>query len=321
MDKMKIQEIADQVADDMGYDFGDLSPKMQIKVYNIAMDQYQDMLADAADMARKNEASGGMMRTNYARGSEDDIPEQEDMPMEEFDDIKKMLGVPMDQASGIKSLKNKTASMDENEEVFMRLVDDFMERGFSLQEAIEAAKEEFENRSSKRNAPSIKMAEGYGDYDPLIVEEYEKYKYDAEEQGVPVMSIDDFLQMARAGAMNGGIMRNMYEGGGGAKQQDKKQYAPPWEGAKQQDKKQYAPPWEYGPNDDVLPQKYSDPVTARIESEKKDRAVLKDIQRGEYPLKKTGKNIDLDVEKIKKLIDQRKKDQKKLAKGGIAGVL
>src|SRR5210317_887774 len=218
MDKMKIQEIADQVADDMGYDFGDLTPKMQIKVYNIAMDQYQDMLADAADMSRKNEASGGMMRANYAQGSEDDIPEQEDMPIEEFEDIKKMLNVPMDQASGIKSLKNKKmASMDENEEVFMRLVDDFMERGFSLQEAIEAAREEFENKSSKRNAPSIKMAEGYGDYDPMIVEEYEKYKYDAEEQGAPVMSIDDFLQMARAGAMNGGIMRNMYNVGGGAK--------------------------------------------------------------------------------------------------------
>ena len=295
MDKMKIQEIADEVADDMGYDFADLTPKMQIKIYNIAMDQYQDMLADAADMSRKNEASGGMMRTNYARGSEDDIPEQEDMPMEEFDDIKKMLGVPMDQASGIKSLKNKTASMDENEQVFMRLVDDFMERGFSLQEAIEAAKEEFENMSSRRNAPSIKMAEGYGDYDPMIVEEYEKYKFDAEEQGQPVMSIDDFLQMARAGAMNGGVMRNMYGEGTGAK--------------------------EYGPYDDVMPKRYPDPVTARIESDKADRAVLKDIQRGEYPLKKTGKNIDLDVEKIKKLIDQRKKDQKKLAKGGIAGVL
>jgi len=170
-----------------------------------------------------------------------------------------------------------------------------MERGFSLQEAIEAAKEEFENKSSKRSVPSIKMAEGYGDYDPLIVEEYEKYKYDAEEQGVPVMSIDDFLQMARAGAMNGGVMRNMYEGGGGAK--------------------------VYGPYEDVLPQTYSDPITARIESEKKDRAVLKDIQRGEYPLKKTGKNIDLDVEKVKQLIDQQKKEKAKRAKGGIAGVL
>jgi hypothetical protein len=217
--------------------------------------------------------------------------------MEEFEDIKKMLNVPMDQASGIKSLKNKTASMDENEQLFMRLVDDFMERGFSLQEAIEAAKEEFENRSSKRDAPSIKMAEGYspGDYDPMIVEEYEKYKFDAEEQGQPIMSIDDFLQMARAGAMSGGIMRNMYNIGGGAK--------------------------EYGPYEDVLPQKYPDPITARIESEKKDRAVLKDIKRVEYPVKKNSKKIDLDVKKIQELIEKAKKEKASRAKGGIAGVL
>ena len=262
MDKMKIQEIADQVADDMGYDFADLSPKMQIKVYNIAMDQFQDMMADKADMMRKNEASGGMMRANYREGSPDDIPEQEDMPIEEFEDIKKMLNVPMDQASGINSLKNKKmASMDENEEVFMRLVDDFMERGFSLQEAIEAAKEEFENKSSRRKAPSIKMAEGYepGNYDPLIVDEYEKYRFDAEEQGQPVMSIDEFLQMARSQAMNGGMMRNKYAFG-----------------------------------------------TPMEES---------------YPIKKQGDKIDLDVAKIEQLVDQRKKEKKKLAKGGIAGVL
>jgi len=260
MDKMKIQEIADQVADDMGYDFADLSPKMQIKVYNIAMDQFQDMMADKADMMRKNEASGGMMRANYAMGSEDDIPEQEDMSPEEFEDIKKMIGAPTDQASGIQSLKNKTASMDENEEVFMRLVDDFMERGFSLQEAIEAAKEEFENKSSRRKAPSIKMAEYEpGNYDPLIVDEYEKYRFDAEEQGQPVMSIDEFLQMARSQAMNGGMMRNKYAFG-----------------------------------------------TPMEES---------------YPIKKQGDKIDLDVAKIEQLVDQRKKEKKKLAKGGIAGVL
>ena len=276
MDKMKIQEIADQVADDMGYDFADLSPKMQIKVYNIAMDQFQDMMADKADMMRKNEASGGMMRANYKEGSPDDIPEQEDMPIEEFDDIKKMLGVPMDQASGIKSLKNKVTSMDENEEVFMRLVDDFMERGFSLQEAIEAAREEFENKSSRIRTPSIKMAEGYepGNYDPLIVEEYEKYRYDAEEQGQPVMSIDEFLSMARSQAMNGGVMRQNYA--------DKGIVEPP-------------------------------------------KSMRMDTTTGEganiFPIKKDGDKIDLDVEQIQKLIDQRKKEKAKRAKGGIAGVL
>ena len=298
MDKMKIQEIADEVADDMGYDFADLTPKMQIKIYNIAMDQYQDMLADAADMSRKNEASGGMMRANYARGSEDDIPEQEDIPMEEFEDIKKMLNVPMDQASGIKSLKNKMASEpslgDTRNDISLMLFGKTLDE---LDEIELIQLEEYLSDQAKRKAPSIKMAEGYspGDYDPMIVEEYEKYKFDAEEQGQPVMSIDDFLRMARAGAMSGGIMRTKYNLGGGAK--------------------------EYGPYEDVLPQTYSDPITARIESEKKDRAVLKDIQRGEYPLKKEGKKIDLDVEKIKQLIDQRKKEKAKRAKGGIAGVL
>ena len=276
MDKYAIEELAADIADDMGYDYFNLSPKMQAKIYKIALDEHSDMLADKADMMRKNEASGGLMRTGYAMGSEKDIPEQEDIPMEEFDDIKKMLGVPMDQASGIKSLKNKKmASMDENEEVFMRLVDDFMERGFSLQEAIEAAREEFENKSSRRKAPSIKMAEYEpGNYDPLIVDEYEKYKFDAEEQGQPVMSIDEFLQMARSQAMNGGVMRQNYA--------DKGIVEPP-------------------------------------------RSMRMDTTTGEganiFPIKKDGDKIDLDVEMIKKLIDQRKKEKKKLAKGGIAGVL
>src|SRR5210317_1784508 len=103
----------------------------------------------------------------------------------------------MDQASGIKSLKNRTASMDENEQVFMRLVDDFMERGFSLQEAIEAAREEFENMSSKRNAPSIKMAEGI---DEMLLEEYQKYVYDMEEQGLQPMDLRQFINQIRAEA-------------------------------------------------------------------------------------------------------------------------
>jgi len=106
------------------------------------------------------------------------------------------------------------ASMDANEKEFERLVDEFMENGFSLQEAIDEAKRVLEEKSVRRKAPSIKMAEYEpGDYDPLIVDEYEKYKYDAEEQGQPVMSIDDFLKMARSQAMGGGIMRTNFNAG------------------------------------------------------------------------------------------------------------
>ena len=278
MDKYAIEELAADIADDMGYDYFDLSPKMQAKIYKIALDEHSNMLADKADMMRKNEASGGLMRKGYAMGSEKDIPEQEDIPMEEFDDIKKMLGVPMDQASGIKSLKNKKmASMDENEEVFMRLVDDFMERGFSLQEAIEAAREEFENKSSRRNAPSIKMAEYEpGDYDPLIVDEYEKYKYDAEEQGQPVMSIDEFLRMVRSQAMGGGIMRTNFNAG-----------------------------------------------SAEIyEPERRERqAEIREEKATDIPSRRKAKDLDINIEKVKALIESAKKDKIKRTKGGVASIL
>ena len=277
MDKYAIEELAADIADDMGYDYFNLSPKMQAKIYKIALDEHSNMLADKADMMRKNEASGGMMRANYAMGSEKDIPEQEDIPMEEFDDIKKMLGVPMDQASGIKSLKNEMASNDANEKEFMRLVDEFMENGFSLQEAIEEAKRELEEKSVRRKAPSIKMAEYEpGNYDPLIVDEYEKYKYDAEEQGQPVMSIDEFLRMARSQAMGGGIMRANFNAG-----------------------------------------------SAEIyEPERLERqAEIREEKATDIPSRRKAKDLDINIEKVKALIEAAKKDKIKIQKGGVASIL
>jgi hypothetical protein len=277
MDKYAIEELAADIADDMGYDYFDLSPKMKTKIYKIAMDEFSDMMADKADMMRKNEASGGLMRTGYAMGSEKDIPEQEDIPMEEFDDIKKMLGVPMDQASGIKSLKNEMASNDANEKEFMRLVDEFMENGFSLQEAIEEAKRELEEKSVRKKAPSIKMAEYEpGNYDPLIVDEYEKYKYDAEEQGQPVMSIDEFLRMARSQAMGGGIMRANFNAG-----------------------------------------------SAEIyEPERRERqAEIREEKATDIPSRRKAKDLDINIEKVKALIEAAKKDKIKRQKGGVASIL
>ena len=219
-----------------------------------------------------------MNRLKYAIGSEKDIPEQEDIPMEEFDDIKKMLGVPMDQASGIKSLKNEMASMDANEKEFMRLVDEFMENGFSLQEAIEEAKRELEEKSVRRKAPSIKMAEYEpGNYDPLIVDEYEKYKYDAEEQGQPVMSIDDFLKMARSQAMGGGIMRTNFSNAGSAE---------------------------------------------IYEPERRERqAEIREEKATDIPSRRKAKDLDINIEKVKALIEAAKKDKIKRQKGGVASIL
>lgn len=277
MDKYAIEELAADIADDMGYDYFDLSPKMRAKIYKIALDEHSDMLADKADMMRKNEASGGLMRTGYALGSEDEIPEQEDMSPEEFEDIKKMIGAPTEQASGIRSINKKTASMDANEKEFMRLVDEFMERGFGLQEAIEEAKRELEEKSVRRRAPSIKMAEYEpGDYDPLIVDEYEKYKYDAEEQGQPIMSIDEFLRMARSQAMGGGIMRTNFNAG------SKEIYEP----------------------------------------ERRERqAEIREEKATDIPSRRKAKDLDIDIQKVKALIESAKKDKIKRQKGGVASIL
>ena len=67
---------------------------------------------------------------------------------------------------------------------------------------------------------------------------------------------------------------------------------------------------------------YPDPITARIETEKEEAAQVRDNKKtGQYPVKKTRKNLDLDIQKIQDLIDKQKEEKEKKARGGIAGVL
>ena len=57
MDKDKIQRIADELAESMyGKDFYDLSGRQQSEVYEKAIVELNDMMADKADMMRKGEA-------------------------------------------------------------------------------------------------------------------------------------------------------------------------------------------------------------------------------------------------------------------------
>jgi hypothetical protein len=70
MDKDKIQNIAEELADSMyGKDFYDLSGRQQSEVYSKAIRELNDMLADKADMMRKGEADGGIIRAGFANGT------------------------------------------------------------------------------------------------------------------------------------------------------------------------------------------------------------------------------------------------------------
>ena len=166
MDKDAIQSLAESIADDMGYDYFDMTPRLQSVVYKMAMDDFSDMAADKADMMRKNEAAGGMMRANYAMGSEN-------------------------QASGIKSLEGtKMASapdpMAEKNDISLDLFGKPLE--LLDEEEMEYLEMQIQDRYGKRGAPSIKMAEN-----DSAMDEYKKYVFEALEQGIEPVSFKQFL--------------------------------------------------------------------------------------------------------------------------------
>jgi hypothetical protein len=184
--------------------------------YKKAYEDYLDRLADKADMMRKGEAGGGFMRKGFAVGTdEDDIPELEEMPNEEFLDLLKQLGAPQPgQESGIRSLKNKQMAsapdpMDTRNDMMQNLaIDNFNKPLKDLTEdEIMQIEEMMDEMSGKRKAPSIKMAGG--DVDPFLLREYEKYAYDMREQGREPMPLKDFIRIilaeARMGVNAGGL--------------------------------------------------------------------------------------------------------------------
>jgi|9_EtaG_2_1085328.scaffolds.fasta_scaffold21493_2 hypothetical protein len=94
-----------------------------------------------------------------------------------------------------------------------------------------------------------------------------------------------------------------------------------------------------GGSDDYNPGKMGNPaVMTKIENMREERIMNPDVEDvadyltyykkkkkqdddQDIPIKKEGDKLDLDIEKIKKLIENRKKEKAKRAKGGIAGVL
>jgi len=167
MDKDAIQSLAESIADDMGYDYFDMTPRLQSVVYKMAMDDFSDMAADKADMMRKNEAAGGMMRANYAMGSED-------------------------QASGIQSLEGtKMASapdpMSEKNDMSLDLFGKPLD--LLTEEEMYELEEKIEDQFGKRGAPSIKMAS-----DDSAMDEYRKYVFDMLEQGLDPMSFQEYMR-------------------------------------------------------------------------------------------------------------------------------
>ena len=152
--------------------------------------------------------------------------------------------------------------------------------------------------NSLRKAPSIKMASETGEeeFDMELMGVINEYN-DLKQKGDPAVrdiSVEEYINMYlsrkkmmkdRAMAMGGGMMRMGYAGGS----EDIKEPS-----------KSMQMDTTTGEGANIFNMYYDDQ---------------------DLPIKKEGKKLDLDIEKIKKLIEKRKKEKKKLAMGGIAGVL
>ena len=196
--KYKIQEIAEMMADDDGKDYSSLSDRQRDRYYKKAYEECLDRMADRADSMRKNEADGGFMRQGYAMGTdEDDIPEAEDIPMDEYMELLKSLGAPVKgQESGIRTLKSpmQTASDDANDRLMEKIYEDLLDEGFSPEEAARKAREMFDQ-----------MANRTASVDEMLLEEYLKYVDEMKEMGREPMSLREFEAQARAGLKVGGL--------------------------------------------------------------------------------------------------------------------
>ena len=134
-------------------------------------------------------AQGG--RIGYAYGDEDPEVVEDDLTTMEF---MKDQGVPYgEQASGI----------DKNI-LIEKVVEEFIKRKGRKPRNNDEIIEFYMEEMAGGSAPQ-KVAYNPGDYDPILVEEYEKYKWEQQEQGLPIISIDEFMQMERFGVRAGGL--------------------------------------------------------------------------------------------------------------------
>ena len=101
------------------------------------------------------------------------------------------------------------ASNAQNDEILERLFEEYLELGFSPEDAAKKAREEFDRMGKGQGITGTQVASGYK---TDIEEMYEQYVFEMEEQGLQPMSFSEFLAQARAGMAGGGKVRAFIKG-------------------------------------------------------------------------------------------------------------
>jgi hypothetical protein len=177
--------------------------------YEDAVDKANELLPDEVKSEDLQSAVGGleaafgrpfgniepvpMMR--FARGGEVEIEEQvDDLNIMDF---MKDQGVEYgEQASNI-----------QNDEILQNLYEEFLDLGFSPEDAAKKARQAFDEMSQGPNEGIMQMASGYK---TDIEDMYEQYVFEMTEQGVQPMSFSEFLAQAEAGMASGGKVKKPF---------------------------------------------------------------------------------------------------------------
>ena len=192
-------------------------PKRKPKKRNIKTDSEGNQYIEEEDDGNKNLIAGlsaamdGVQKAygrsfgemepvpmaRFARGGEVEIEEQTDD-----------LGI-MDLMRDQGVEYGEQVSNAQNDELLEKLFEEFLDLGFSPEDAAKKAREAFDDMSQGQGIKGTQVASGYKDD---IEEMYEQYVFEMEEQGLQPMDFASFLRQARSGMASGG--RVNYAGGG-----------------------------------------------------------------------------------------------------------
>jgi len=191
--EVEIEEegIMSKIVDSMGDDY-DYFTRIKLRE-NLKQGETNE---DAIDLAEQEAI--GMVKEKYgfARGGEVEIEEQ-------VDDLG-IMDLMRDQ--GVEY--GEQVSNAQNDELLEKLFEEFLDLGFSPEDAAKKAREAFDDMSQGQGIKGTQVASGYKDD---IEEMYEQYVFEMEEQGLEPMDFASFLRQARSGMAGGGKVGALME--------------------------------------------------------------------------------------------------------------
>ncbi len=191
-------------------------PKRKPKKRNIKTDSEGNQYIEEEDDGNKNLVAGlsaamdGVQKA-YGRsfGEMEPVPMMRfarggEVEMEEQVDDLGIMDLMRDQ--GVEY--GEQVSNAQNDELLEKLFEEFLDLGFSPEDAAKKAREAFDDMSQGQGIKGTQVASGYKDD---IEEMYEQYVFEMEEQGLQPMDFASFLRQARSGMAGGGKVGALME--------------------------------------------------------------------------------------------------------------